>query len=75
MKRALLVRAVREDPKEEDFEGWLAAHAETSAALMVLEEWRMARAMPAFADWLARGAPSDDARRADYPQAETTKAG
>lgn len=61
MKRALLVRGVREDPKEEDFEDWLAAHAETCAALMVLEEWRMARAMPAFADWLARGAPSDDA--------------
>jgi hypothetical protein len=62
MKRALLVLAVKEDPKGEDFEGWLLGHGENPAALMVLEEWRMACAMPAFAGWLARGAPSDDAR-------------
>lgn len=29
-------------------------------ALDVLAEWRLAMSSPAFGDWLARGAPSDD---------------
>jgi hypothetical protein len=62
LKRRLLMEALADDPSREDFEGWLLGHGENPAALMVLEEWRMACAMPAFAGWLARGAPSDDAR-------------
>jgi hypothetical protein len=26
----------------------------------ILHEWRLGRSVPAFGDWLARGAPSDD---------------
>ena len=62
MKRELLARAIEEDPDAESFEGWLLEHADSPAAMMVLEDWRMAQAMPHFAAWLARGAPSDDAR-------------
>jgi hypothetical protein len=29
-------------------------------AMQILEEWRLCRAVPAFGDWLAQGAPSDD---------------
>lgn len=62
MKRELLLRAVQDDPGEDAFEDWLHAHAGNPAALMLLEDWRMARALPEFAAWLAHGAPSDDAR-------------
>lgn len=61
MKRELLARAIEEDPGAESFEGWLLEHAGSPAALMVLEDWRLAQSMPDFAHWLARGAPSDDA--------------
>jgi hypothetical protein len=60
LKRSLLERALTEDPPAEAFEAWLMQHVETPAASMVLEEWRLAQAVPAFAAWLARGAPSDD---------------
>lgn len=62
MKRELLGRALEEQPAGEAFEAWLLAHADNPAALMVLEDWRMAQAMPAFAAWLEGGAPSEDAR-------------
>jgi hypothetical protein len=62
LKRELLERAVREDPPAEAFEAWLHAHAGTPAAMLVLEEWRLAQAMPEFAAWLERGAPSEDAK-------------
>ncbi len=75
IKRDLLEQAVRDDPAPEAFEGWLlerclAAAGDTSGpgsgalramALDVLEEWRLAQALGSFQDWLARGAPSDDA--------------
>lgn len=61
MRRELLTRAVEEGPGEEAFEAWLLERADNPAALMVLEEWRMANAVPQFAAWLAGGAPSDDA--------------
>jgi hypothetical protein len=61
MKRALLIEVVRDAPGEDAFDAWLHARAGNPAALMVLEEWRLARTMPEFAAWLARGAPSDDA--------------
>ena len=61
MKRQLLMEAIQDNPGQEDFEGWLLEHAGSPAALMVLEDWRLAQSMPDFAHWLARGAPSDDA--------------
>jgi hypothetical protein len=70
-KRALLVRAVRDDPDPARFEDWLvqcareadavAASATHAMARAMLDEWRLAHAMPEFAAWLARGAPSEDA--------------
>ena len=56
------MEAIQDNPGQEDFEGWLLEHADSPAALLVLEDWRMAQAMPDFTAWLARGAPSDDAR-------------
>ena len=69
IKRALLERAVADDPEPAAFEGWLlarclAAGGETGAtramALEVLAEWRLAASVPEFGAWLDRGAPSDD---------------
>ena len=65
-KRALLERAVLEDPEPGGFEDWLARYADehrpaASMALAVLEEWRLAHALPRFCAWLQEGAPSDDA--------------
>ena len=73
IKRSLLTRAVQDDPPPEAFEEWLLNyHAtcdipESSGAVLaiarnVLEEWRLAHSMDAFRVWLARGAPSDDAK-------------
>lgn len=72
IKRALLEAAVAEDPEPEMFEAWLlersldppreASVGGTRAmALEILAEWRLAGTAPAFVDWLAQGAPSDDA--------------
>ena len=70
LKRALLERAVADDPEPGAFEGWLlerclSAEGETGAtramALEVLAEWRLATSIPEFSAWLGRGAPSDDA--------------
>ncbi|HZM37197.1 MAG TPA: hypothetical protein VFC18_22255 [Burkholderiales bacterium] len=65
MKRQLLLEAIRDDPCAEAFEDWLLFRADGPAALMVLEDWRMAQAMPEFAAWLARGAPSEDLRHGE----------
>ena len=62
IKRELLERAVRDEPAPEAFEAWLLSHGRNPMAPAVLEEWRLAAAMPQFAEWLARGAPSDDSR-------------
>jgi hypothetical protein len=71
MKRELLERAVAADPDPDRFEEWLyeqclaAGAAEggvRAMALSIFEEWRLARDASAFGEWLARGAPSDDAR-------------
>jgi hypothetical protein len=61
LKRALLERGVQEDPAAEDFEAWLARHADNPMARPLLDDWRLAQAVPEFAAWLDRGAPSDDA--------------
>jgi hypothetical protein len=79
IKRDLLERAVEADPVPAEFEGWLIAQiAEASVAGSVRAmceqiylEYRMARLQPELADWLVRGAPSDDAdperRRRERP--------
>lgn len=70
LKRRLLERAVKDDPEPDAFEGWLLhfsledSEAGTGAAramaLELLHEWRLAHTSPAFARWLASGAPSED---------------
>ena len=70
MKRGLLERLVAEDPESPALEAWLlrwcAGHGlaqgpARAIAGEVLEEWRLAGASPSFRQWLAQGAPSDDA--------------
>jgi hypothetical protein len=61
LKRQLLERGVHEDPAMDEFEAWLARHADNPMARPLLEDWRLAQALPGFAAWLERGAPSDDA--------------
>jgi hypothetical protein len=72
VKRALLERAVEEDPDPERFEEWLLGYVErfdaaqspgavSAMARAVLDEWRLSREMREFASWLELGAPSDDA--------------
>jgi hypothetical protein len=74
MKRDLLEAAVEDDPEPQEFEAWLyqrcidagpgngGMHA---VALSILEEWRFAADVDAFREWLAAGAPSDDAIAAE----------
>ena len=69
-KRALLERAVRDDPDAQRFEAWLLARvaeddtggASAAMARLILDEWRLASELREFAAWLELGAPSDDAR-------------
>lgn len=61
LKRGLLEAMVNDDPPAAAFEEWLLGHAGNPMAPSVLDEWRLAQAMPDFAAWLAQGAPSDDA--------------
>jgi hypothetical protein len=74
VKRQLLERAVAADPDPAAFEAWLfeqclAAGAGEGGvralALTIFEEWRLAQEAGAFRDWLAQGAPSDDAMSGD----------
>jgi hypothetical protein len=73
IKRALLSRAVQDDPNPEAFEEWLLQYpgkctsgdpsgAVVAMARIVLEEWRLAHSMDAFRIWLEDGAPSADAK-------------
>ena len=71
LKRDLLERAIAADPEPASFEGWLLEQCRSvgehdggvrAMALSIFEEWRLAHEAPAFRDWLAQGAPSDDAR-------------
>ena len=71
MKRRLLEDAIAAAPETEQFEDWLFEQVEAAGdgnggvraiALSVLEEWRLAQQVAAFQQWLAAGAPSDDAR-------------
>lgn len=74
MKRALLEEAIAAEPEADEFENWLferciaagdGSGGVRAVALSVLEEWRFAGDVDAFRAWLAAGAPSDDARRAE----------
>ena len=76
LKRQLLDRVVDEDPDPQVFEGWLLRYAQddirpagasSAMARAVLDEWRLAHAMPDFTVWLERGAPSDDADGSGTP--------
>jgi hypothetical protein len=71
LKRALLDAAIADDPDPEIFESWLlerclgGADGASPGALRamardIVTEWRLAAASPAFRDWLAAGAPSED---------------
>ena len=69
LRRRLLRDAIDADPAPADFESFLLAWVTAdpapgparAIALDVFDEWRLARSSPAFASWLAAGAPSDDA--------------
>lgn len=72
VKRALLARAVEEDPEPEAFEAWLLEYPAScrtpglmgpaqAMARTVFEEWRLAHTLGAFRSWLDEGAPSADA--------------
>ena len=70
MKRTLLEEAIAADPAPEEFEDWLfrrclrepvGSGGLRAVAVSLFEEWRFAAQVDAFRDWLAAGAPSDDA--------------
>jgi hypothetical protein len=70
LKRDLLERAVAADPEPTGFEAWLleqcGAEGEhdggvRAMALSIFEEWRLSHDAESFRNWLAEGAPSDDA--------------
>jgi hypothetical protein len=71
VKRDLLQRAVAADPEPDEFEGWLLEQCAAAGpgeggvramALSIFEEWRLSRNAVSFREWLAQGAPSDDAK-------------
>jgi hypothetical protein len=70
MKRRLLEQGIADDPEPEAFESWLFERCLAegpgngglrAVALSVLEEWRFTADVDGFREWLAAGAPSDDA--------------
>jgi len=74
VKRDLLERAITADPEPMEFEAWLLEQCQAAGgleggvramALSIFEEWRLAHDADSFRDWLAQGAPSDDARKED----------
>jgi len=69
IKRTLLLGTAESDPAPEDFEAWLLGQVITSPApgavralaVELLDEYRLAAVDPHYNEWLATGAPSDDA--------------
>jgi|SRR5437879_426753 len=70
IKRDLLERAIVADPDPAGFESWLLEQCLSAGfgdggvramAQVIHEEWRLAHEAGPFREWLARGAPSDDA--------------
>lgn len=84
LKAALLRDAVADDPDPQRFEEWLMSYVLArepvpgtllAVARQVLDEWRLAHAMPQFGVWLAFGAPSADApARAAAEETQATPA-
>jgi hypothetical protein len=82
IKRELLQRAQATDPEPDAFEGWLmeqivrtpGAGPVRAMCEQIYLEYRMAALQPDFAEWLAAGAPSDDADM-DEPKHERKRAG
>jgi hypothetical protein len=73
VKRALLQRAVEDDPPPEAFEEWLLNYPQScqapelagpafAMARAVFDEWRLAHTLGEFRLWLEQGAPSEDTR-------------
>ena len=73
IKRALLQRAVDDDPPSHAFEEWLFNYPLTckepelvgpafAMARAVFDEWRLVHALGDFRRWLQQGAPSDDVK-------------
>jgi len=71
IKRELMEAAIAADPDPEAFEEWLyqqvllagpLSGATRAMARQLLDEWQFALMASGFRDWLAEGAPSDDAR-------------
>ena len=71
VKRALLQRAVEDDPQPEAFEEWLLNYPRScgaqelagsafAMARAVFDEWCLAQSLGEFRLWLEQGAPSDD---------------
>ena len=71
VKRALLERAVEDDPDPQAFEEWLLKYPQTlvatelagpasAMARAVFDEWHLALSLEDFRAWLNQGAPSDD---------------
>lgn len=70
VKRRLLEEVVDADPDPDGFEDWLfrrclgagpGSGGLQAMALSILEEWKLAAQVGEFREWLAAGAPSDDA--------------
>ncbi len=70
MKRGLLEEVIAADPEPDAFEDWLFQRCLAAGpgsgglqamALSIAEEWKLAEQVDEFRDWLAEGAPSDDA--------------
>ena len=70
VKRDLLERAITADPEPMEFEAWLLEQCQAAGgleggvcamALSIFEEWRLSHDAESFRNWLAEGAPSDDA--------------
>jgi len=73
LRRSLLARVVAADPDALAFEAWLFEATRDDPAYravvpQLLEEWRLVRVLPAFAEWLEHGAPSADADGASPAQ-------
>jgi hypothetical protein len=69
IKRQLLEEIVRDDPDADDLEQWLVERCQREGAadgpvramaLMIWDEWRLARTTSEFRRWLEEGAPSAD---------------
>ena len=74
MKRELLEEAIADNPDAAEFEEWLFQRCFAAGpsnggmhavALSIFEEWRFAADVDGFREWLAAGAPSDDAMRTE----------